>query len=138
MTSVRVVVDTNVLVEGLENMGPCGQVIDLWVTRRFIPCVSTALALEYEAVLTRQGSTALRKRKAGALQALLTRAEFVAIAFTYRPQSPDPGDDMVIDCVMNGGAGLLTSNIRDFRQAALELSFPLWTPHDFVSALKES
>ena len=135
---MRAVVDTNVVVEGLEKMGPCGQVIDLWVARRFVPCVSTALALEYEEVLTRQGSIAVRKRKTQALQALLTRAEFVAIAFTYRPQSPDPGDDLVIDCVMNGGAGLVTSNIRDFRQAALDLGFPLWTPHNFVSALEES
>ncbi len=53
MMSMRAVVDTNVLVEGLEKMGPCGQVIDLWVARQFVPCVSTALALEYEAVLTR-------------------------------------------------------------------------------------
>ena len=135
---IRVVVDTNVLVEGLGRKGRCGHVIDLWAARRIAPCVSTALALEYEEVLTRQGSSELTKRKALALQALLTRAEFVPISFTYRPQSPDPGDDLVIDCVMNSGAGLITSNVRDFRQAAEKLGFSLWTPLDFISALEKS
>jgi hypothetical protein len=96
------------------------------------------LALEYEEVLTGQGAIALRNRKARALQALLTRAEFIPIAITYRPQSPDPGDDLVIDCVMNGRAGLVTSNLRHFRKAALKLGFPLWTPQGFVAAIEES
>jgi len=135
---IRAVVDTNVLVEGLGKKGPCGHVIDLWVARRFVPCVSTALALEYEEVLTRQGSSELKKRNALALQALLTRAEFVPIFFTYRPQSPDPGDDLVIDCVMNSGAGLVTSTVRDFRQAAEKLGFSLWTPLDFILSLEKS
>lgn len=135
---MKAVVNTNIVLEGLGKTGPCGQVIDLWVIRRFVPCVSTALALEYEEVLTRQGSSETRKRKARALQALLSRAEFVPIAFTYRPQSPDPGDDLVIDCVMNSGAGLVTSNVRDFRLAAKKLGFTIWTPNDFISALEES
>ena len=135
---MRWVVDTNVLVEGLGQKGPGGQIIDFWVARRFIPCVSTALAFEYEDVLTRQDSIDTKERKAQALQALLTRAEFVPITFSYRPLSPDPGDDLVIDCVMNAGAGLVTSNIKHFRQVSRILNFPLWTPDDFVSAFKEN
>ena len=129
--------DTNVLVEGLSRKGACGRVVDLWVEGRFIPCVSTALALEYEAVLTRGTSPRRRDRIRRALQALLQWAEFVPIVFTYRPQSTDPGDDFVIDCTMNANACIVTSNVRHFRQAAERLKFVLMTPAELVSALQE-
>ncbi|MBM4320875.1 MAG: PIN domain-containing protein [Deltaproteobacteria bacterium] len=134
---MRVVVDTNVLVEGLKRKGPCGAVVDGWVAKIFEPCVSTALALEYEDVLTRNRSPEEQERMRRVLQALLHRALFVPIVFTYRPQSPDAGDDFIIDCAMNAQAGLVTSNTRHFRGAAERLWFPLLTPEQFVKALQE-
>ncbi len=134
---MRAVVDTNVLVDGLGRRGPCGQVVDLWVGNRFEPCVSTALALEYEAVLTRGRTNEQQERMRKVLQALLARARFVPIMLTYRPQSPDPADDMVIDCVMNGQAALVTSNARHFRAASRTLGFSLLSPEDFVAAFEE-
>lgn len=44
----RAVIDTNVLLEGITRKADAGRVIDAWANRRFVPCVSTALALEYE------------------------------------------------------------------------------------------
>ncbi len=134
---MRLVIDTNVLVEGLSRKGVCGRVVDLWAARRFIPCVSTTLAFEYEDVLTRRGSEEKIERLRRALQALLRRAEFVPVVFSYRPTSPDPGDDFVIDCAMNGRAGIVTSNTRDFRDASKDLGFVLMTPTEFVSVMKE-
>ncbi len=51
---LRVVVDTSVLFEGLTHLGAAAQVIDAWVAGHFQPCVSTALALEYQDVLGRK------------------------------------------------------------------------------------
>ena len=45
---LRAVVDTNVLFEGLTSRGDAANVLDRWVARDFVPCVSTALALEYD------------------------------------------------------------------------------------------
>ena len=134
---MRVVVDTNVLFEGLTRKGDAGRVVDLWVAGRIVPCVSTALALEYEAVLTRGRSGVGQQKIRRALQALLSRAEFVPVSYTYRPQSPDPGDDHVIDCVMNGRAALVTSNVRDFRAPAEALGFTVLTPHDLLARVEE-
>lgn len=134
---MRAVIDTNVVFEGLGRRGPCGRVVDRWVERAFIPCVSTALALEYEDVLVRGKSGAGRETMRKALQALLVRAEFVPVLFTYRPVSPDPDDDHVVDCVMNAGARLVTSNTRDFRDAAATFGFVLDTPESFLAALEE-
>ncbi len=134
---MRVVVDTNVLVEGLSRKGTCGRVIDAWVDRKFVPCVSTALAFEYEAVLLRHGSGETAGERSRALQALLARAEFVPVVFSYRPSSPDPSDDFVIDCVMNARAGLVTSNTRHFEQASAALGFSLWKPAGLLAELGE-
>jgi putative PIN family toxin of toxin-antitoxin system len=134
---MRVVIDTNVLFEGLSRKGICGRVVDLWVEERFTPCVSTALAIEYEAALTRNQSKERQLKVRMALQALILRARFVPILFSYRPQSPDPDDDLVIDCAMNAGASVVTSNLRDFAQASKRLGFGLLTPTELVGALLE-
>ena len=76
---MRAVIDTNVLFEGLTYVGPSAAVIDAWAARLFQPCVSTALALEYQDVLARK----LRPERADialrAPQALLVRCEYVPI-----------------------------------------------------------
>ena len=37
--------------------------------------------------------------------------------FSWRPMSPDPGDEHVIDCAMNACASVVTANTRDFQLA---------------------
>lgn len=130
-------VDTNVLVSGLSRTGPAGAVINAWVERRFRPCVSTALALEYEDVLVRKLGEARRETELKALQALLARSEYVPVRFTYRPASPDPGDDLVVDCVLNSQAVLVTDNERDFRAPSREFGFNVLSPERFLELLEE-
>jgi putative PIN family toxin of toxin-antitoxin system len=131
------VVDTNVLIAGLRRSGPAGAILDAWVERRFQPCVSTALALEYEEVLVRKLGEARRESGLRALQALLARSEYVPVWFTYRPTSPDPADDLVVDCVVNSRAILVTDNLRHFRGPSRELGFRLLRPVEFIELLKE-
>lgn len=130
-------VDTNVLIAGLRRRGAAGAVVDAWVERRFRACVSAALALEYEEVLVRKLGEARCATGLKALQALLDRSEYVPVRFTYRPASPDPGDDLVIDCVLNGRAILVTENVRDFGRPSRELGFTVIRPREFVNLLEE-
>ena len=130
-------IDTNVLFSGLSRKGAEGEVVDAWVARKFRPCVSTALALEYEEVLGRKLGTVKRKTALAALQALLSRCEFVSIRFTYRPASPDPGDDLVVDCILNSQSILVTSNVRDFRKPARDLGFIVVQPAEFLELLEQ-
>ena len=134
----RAVVDTNVLFEGLTKKGACAQVIDAWVAKQFIPCVSTALALEYEEVLTNKLGAAKRKHAIGAMQALLHRAEFTVITFTVRPASPDPDDDFVVDCAFNAAAPVVTRNLKDFRGLQQSVGVTAVSPEDFLSILQRS
>ncbi|BFM39003.1 PIN domain-containing protein [Synechocystis sp. LKSZ1] len=50
---LRIVVDTNVLFEGLTKQGGAsGLIIDAWLTGLMVVCVSNALAYEYDDVLS--------------------------------------------------------------------------------------
>ena len=133
---VRAVVDTNVVFEGLTHLGPAAEVIDAWVDRRFQPCVSTALAFEYQDVLERKLSPIRGESILMALQALLIRCEYVPIYYSYRPSSRDPGDDMIVDCVLNSRAALITSNVKDFSSPSKNLGFRIFQPSEFIAYMK--
>lgn len=75
------------------------------------------------------------KRLQPVLGILLNLAEFIIIYYSWRPTSPDAGDDLVIDCAMNAGAIIITSNIRDFRSAKEYLGVQVMTPTQFITKL---
>jgi len=136
MVSLRAVVDTNVVFEGLTAQGgACGLIVDAWLAGLFQPCVSTPLAYGYAAVLARKLSEARWSALEPVLGRMLARAKFVPIYFSWRPMSPDPGDDLVIDCAMNAGAPVVTTNVRDFRLAQQSLGLVVITPIESVMRL---
>ena len=135
---LRAVVDTNILFEGLTKVGAAGTVIDHWVARRFLPCVSTALALEYEEVLTNKLSAGKRERALTALPALLNRAEFVPIPYRLRPLSPDPDDDFLIECAFHANAVIVSANLRDLLMPSRSVGVTVHTAERLLLLLKES
>ena len=133
---MKAVIDTNVVFEGLTKQGgACGLIVDAWLADLFQPCVSTALAYEYDDVLARKLSDARWSVIKPVLGQMLAQARFVSIFFSWRPTSPDPGDDLVIDCAMNAGAPVVTKNTRDFRLAQQSLGLSVMTPAEFVMRL---
>lgn len=133
---LRVVIDTNVVFEGLTQRGGSAQlVIDAWLAGLLQVCVSNALAYEYVDVLSRKLSEARWLELQPVLGILLRRAQFTPIYYSWRPTSPDAGDDLVIDCAMNAGAVVITSNLRDFRRARESLGLPIMTPTELVIKL---
>lgn len=132
----RVILDTNVVFEGLTKRGgACGLIIDAWAAEILHVCVSNALAYEYTDVLSRKLSATRWRRIQPVLGTLLTQAEFVTVYYSWRPMSPDPGDEHVIDCAMNANAPVITSNIRDFQLAKKELGLRVITPVELVNYL---
>ena len=135
----RIVVDTNVVFEGITKQGgACGLIVEAWLGGLFIPCVSNALAYEYLDVLMRKLSPTRWDATRLLYQEMLNSAEFVTVYFRWRPISKDPGDDHIIDCAMNAGAAVVTSNLKDFRLAESQLGLRLMTPLDFVLYLTRS
>jgi len=127
------VIDTNVVFQGLTKKGGIsGLIIDAWIAGLFNAYVSNTLAYEYEDVLSRKLSDARWQRIKHVLGILLDKSEFVTIYYTWRPASPDPGDEHLIDCAMNSGSPIVTLNIRDFQAAKTSLGLMIMTPADFI------
>ncbi len=134
----RVVIDTNVLFEGLTRRGNAsGLIIDAWLAGLLDVRVSNALAYEYVDVLSRKLSEARWQRIKPVLEALLDRSQFVTVYYSWRPSSPDPGDEHVIDCAMNAASAVVTSNIRHFKTAREALGLSVITPVELVAQLAE-
>ncbi len=133
---IRAVIDTNVVFEGLTKGQSAGALIlRTWQSNLFRPCVSLALQYEYYDVLSRKLSPQRWQRVQPALGTLLRTATPVVPHFLWRPISPDPGDDFVIDCAMNAKAWIVTYNVRDFTLARLELGLVVLAPKEFLVQL---
>lgn len=133
---LRVVIDTNVVFEGLTKQGSAASfVIDAWLAGLMQVHISNALAYEYEDVLSRKLSQVRWQELRPVLGTLLSRSQFTTIYYSWRPTSPDAGDDLVIDCAMNANAIVTTSNLRDFRNARESLGLQVMTPAELVTKL---
>ncbi|MFP4008942.1 MAG: putative toxin-antitoxin system toxin component, PIN family [Spirulinaceae cyanobacterium] len=133
---LRIVIDTNVVFEGLTKQGSAaGFVIDAWLAGLIQVHISNALAYEYEDVLSRKLSEVRWQELQPVLALLLSQSQFTTIYYSWRPTSPDAGDDLVIDCAMNANAAIATSNIRDFRKARDSLGLQVLTPTQLVTQL---
>lgn len=136
---MRVVIDTNVIFEGLTKQGGAsGLLIDIWLTGLLEVYISNALAYEYVDVLFRKLAQSRWLELQPVLSKLISKTTFTPIYYSWRPTSPDPGDDLVIDCAMNAAATIVTLNIKDFRRAQKSLGLQIMTPKELIIQLAES
>jgi putative PIN family toxin of toxin-antitoxin system len=121
----RIVVDTNVLVSAiLSKDGAAREVLRLCLTRRVMPLVSNALFLEYEDVFAREeiftASRLSRADREALLDAFLSVCQWVSIAFLWRPNLQDEGDNHVMELAVAGNAtAIVTGNRKDFERPEL-------------------
>jgi len=51
----------------------------------------------------------------------------IEITQRYRPLSPDPNDDLLLDLAINGYAdAIVTNNVRDFRKPVARFDISVW------------
>jgi hypothetical protein len=50
-------------------------------------------------------------------------------------KKPHPGDDFLVDCGMNAGAVIVTSNLKDLKIAQTSLGLLVLTPAELVIKL---
>jgi putative PIN family toxin of toxin-antitoxin system len=138
---VRVVVDTSVLVAGLRSqLGASSLVLAAIAMQRVRPLVTTAVFLEYEAVLLRaEQRLATNMSEAdveGFLRALAAAAEPVEISFRWRPQLRDPADELMLETAVNGHAEVIvTHNVTDFGPALSKFGLRILTPAQLLKEL---
>lgn len=135
----RVVIDTNVVFTGLtQRGGAAGLIVSAWQDGLFVPFASDALLYEYVDVLSRKLLLTRWPIVEPLLIDLIDKVEMVTVFFKWRPRSPDPGDDLVIDCAMNAAATVVTDNVRDYRLAISELGLTVMLPVAFANLLAKA
>ncbi len=104
-----------------------------------MPLLTSALLLQYEDVLKRPEQLRASGLTLGQvdqrLAALAGAAEAVTVYYLWRPQLPDPGDELVFEAAVNGRAdALVTYDMRHFAAAAARFGLRLARP---VEVLEE-
>lgn len=135
MGTVRVVLDTNVLVSAFRSReGVAFRLVSLLREGRFEISISVPLVLEYEDVLLR--ATDLSKEAVLAVVRYLSSvAHRQKIFFLWRPGLPDPKDDMVLELAVASRARyIVTYNGKDFA-AAERFGIQAVTPKAFLDVI---
>jgi putative PIN family toxin of toxin-antitoxin system len=139
---MRVVLDTSVLVAGLRSrLGASNRLLERVAMGDCRPLVTTAVLLEYEDVLRRPEhrlATGMDEGDvAGFLAALASASEPVEVHFRWRPQLPDPADELILEAAVNGRAeAIVTHDVRDFEAAAESFGLRVLTPAQALLELK--
>jgi putative PIN family toxin of toxin-antitoxin system len=138
----RIVLDTNVLVSGSRSRrGASFALLQLIGRQKVRPLLTTALVLEYQAVLNRIEHSSVHGLSMAEvdrfLSGLATLAEPVDLYFRWRPQLYDPQDEMVLEAAINGRADALISyNRRHFETAAARFGVKVFIPAEFLKGFK--
>ena len=139
----RIVLDTSVIVAAFRSRkGASNKLLQLVAAGTFRPLASTALFLEYEAVLLRAEQRIVSGMSEadveGALAAMASACKPVDVHFRWRPQLSDPADEFVLETAVNGRAdALVTHNIRDFAVAAERFELRVITPQQCLKEMSK-
>ncbi len=103
--------------------------------------VTTALFLEYEAVLKRPEQRLAHglglRDIDNFLAAFASASEAVEVSFQWRPQLTDANDEMVLEAAVNGRAdALITHNVRDFAKGASRFGLRVLRPGELLKELR--
>lgn len=137
---MRVVFDTSVLVAAARSRnGASFALINSIPATAFEVCLSVALYLEWQAVLTRSENLPpdrTEKDSLGFLRYLAGQAHLQQIHFLWRPFLPDADDDMLLELAFAAGCRyIVTHNVKDFHGSE-ELGVNAITPGDFLDLIR--
>lgn len=134
----KIVIDTNVIVAAMRSRnGASNKLMTLVGTGKFIPCISIALVLEYEDVLSRKIHNLIKNHIKEFLDYICLESEHTKIHFLWRPTLKGPSDDMLLELAIAANARyIVTYNVADFK-AANKFNVEIITPVNFLKRIGE-
>lgn len=137
--TMRVVFDTSLLVAALRSrQGASYALVSSLPSDQFQICLSVALYIEWQAVLTRAvhlPPNQSPERALAFLRYLASVAHLQDIYYLWRPQLRDPNDDMVLELAVASQASyIVTHNVRDFQN--LKFDIQAITPREFLKLVR--
>lgn len=137
---VRAVLDTNVVYSGLRSRnGASFKVLESLLDRKFEPCVSVPLVLEYQQTLIgKQPDLTLSVAEIeSVLDYLCLVGHQQEVFYLWRPLLRDPRDDMVLELAVAAECEyIVTYNARDFRGAE-RFDISIVSPLEFLKIIGE-
>ena len=141
--TIRVVVDTNVLVAGLiGGKGPNREVLRCCLQGELQPFIGNALFLEYQDLLNREHIQALCKQTTVSLMDFLDGFAQVCrpvdARYLWRPNLKDEADNHLVELAIAANAEyIITNNLTDFATAELKhLGYKVITPVQIMRLLR--
>ncbi|MDP8568043.1 putative toxin-antitoxin system toxin component, PIN family [Methylophilus aquaticus] len=136
---MRVVFDTSLLVAAIRSkQGASYALISSLPNPQFEICLSVALYVEWQAVLTRVEHLPPGQQPENALaflRYLASISHLQDIYYLWRPQLRDPNDDMVLELAVASQAEyIVTHNVRDFQN--LKFDIQAISPGEFLTQLR--
>jgi predicted nucleic acid-binding protein len=131
---MKYVIVTNVIVAAMRSPSGASAALLKAARRGDITMVANVgLALEYEAICNRaehvlaSGLTHVQVHLF--LDAVVAMSTPVETHFLWRPMLRDPGDELVLEAAVNGGASaIVTFNHRDFGEIPLQFGVEVLSP----------
>lgn len=112
--TLKIVLDTNVLVSALLFKGELSRLVDLWKKGDIIPVFSRETFREFKTVLGYpKFSLTAQEIKMLIEEEVLPFFEIIEIADKVRGICRDPDDDMVIACAVSAKADFIVSGDKD-------------------------
>ena len=104
--------------------------------------LSVPMAFEYESVCLRPEHLAAANLTAddarGLIDAIIDVIEPVEVHYQWRPQVPDPDDDIVLETAVNGRAdAIVTFNRGDFGAAPVHFGIELLSPGEALRRIRK-
>jgi len=134
----KIIIDTNVVFSALRSLnGASNKLMALVGTKKFRPCVSVPLILEYEEVLLRSSERFGKARIEQYLDYICYASEHIQIHFLWRPFLKDSDDDMLLELAVAAEADyIVTYNIDDF-QGIQKFKVEAIRPQQFLQIIGE-
>lgn len=136
MSPIQAVIDTNVLVAAWRSRNGCSfRLLSYFIAGddRWQWNISTAMLLEYEEVLQREGFDYADISRF--LDDLAARANRASIYFLTRPALLDADDDFILDlAVASGSEAIVTYNLKNFT-VARSMGIRILAPRAFLDMI---
>lgn len=133
---MRVVFDTNVVVSACFWRGAPFECLAAWGTHRFVAALSPPLLAEYEETFEELLVDYGKGLHVDWVTLLRTSAEMVFPVDRATGETPDPFDEMVLECALASGADAIISGDKKHLLVLGEYrGIPILNPVDFLKRL---